>query len=134
MIEDTCLEMDFPVATAGNIAVNNLESARQQSWSRFWQEPERPGIAEYIVEKEQLAAQFLGDMGAFDRLETLVNQLARVDGESARTALIHAQVAAMTHRFAEAKRTSRASRGSRGVAGSCQPPLFEHRSGLRNQT
>ena len=104
MIEDPCLEMDFPVATAGSIAVNNLESARQQSWSRFWQEPERPGIAEYIVEQEQLAAQFLSDMGAFDRLETLVNQLARVDGESARTALIQAQVAAITHRFAEAKR------------------------------
>ena len=103
MIDDTCLEIDFPVATAGDIAVNNLESARQQSWSRFWQEPERPGIAEYIVEQEQLAAQFLGDMGALDRLGTLVNQLARVDGESARTALIHAQFAAMTHRFAEAK-------------------------------
>lgn len=103
MIEDTCLEMDFPPATAGDIAVNNLESACQQSWSRSWQEPERPGIAEYIVEQEQLAAQFLGDMGALDRLGTLVNQLARVDGESARTALIHAQVAAMTHRFAEAK-------------------------------
>ena len=100
MIEDPCLEMDFPVATAGSIAVNNLESARKQSWSRFWQEPERPGIAEYIVEQEQLAAQFLSDMGAFDRLETLVNQLARADGESVRTALIKAQVAAITHRFA----------------------------------
>ena len=95
MIEDPCLEMDFPVATAGSIAVNNLESARQQSWSRFWQEPERPGIAEYIVEQEQLTAQFLGDLGAFDRLETLVNQLARVDAESVRTALIKAQVAAI---------------------------------------
>ena len=104
MIEDTCLEMNFPVATAGRIAVNNLESARQQSWSRFWQEPERPGIAEYIVEQEQLAAQFLSDVGAFDRLGTLVNQLARVDGESVRTAFIKAQVAAITHRFAEAKR------------------------------
>jgi tetratricopeptide (TPR) repeat protein len=104
MIEGTCLEMDFPVTTAGSIAVNNLESARQQSWSRFWQEPERPGIAEHIVEQEQLAAQFLSDMGALDRLGTLVNQLARVDRKSVRTALIHAQVAAMTHRFAEARR------------------------------
>jgi tetratricopeptide (TPR) repeat protein len=103
MIEDTCLEMDFPLATAGDIAVNNLESSRWQSWSRFWQEPERPGIAEYIVEQEQLAAHFLSDMGALDRVGTLVNQLERVDGGSARTALIHAQVAAMTHRFVEAK-------------------------------
>ena len=103
MIEAPDLETDFPLATAGDIAVNNLESARQQSWSRFWQEPRRPGIAEYIVEQEQLAAQFLGDLGALDRLETLVNQLARVDAESMRTALIHAQVASMTHRFAEAR-------------------------------
>src|SRR5271166_2273427 len=103
MIDDTCLEIDFPVATAGDIAVNNLESARQQSWSRFWQEPERPGIAEYIVEQEQLAAQFLGDLDALDRLETLVNQLARVDAEAIRTALISAQVASTAHRFAEAR-------------------------------
>lgn len=104
MINDRYLEIDFPPATAGDIAVSNLESVRQQSWSRFWQDPERPGIAESIVEQEQLAAQFLGDLGALDRLGTLVNQLARVDGESARTALIHAQVAAITHRFAEARR------------------------------
>jgi tetratricopeptide (TPR) repeat protein len=103
MIEAPSLEMDFPPATDGDIAVNNLESARQRSWSRFWQEPERPGIAEYIVEQEQLAAQFLGDLDAFDRLETLVNHLARVEAGSARTALISAQVASMAHRFAEAR-------------------------------
>ena len=50
-----------------------------------------------------MTAQFLGDLGALDRLETLVNQLARVDAESIRTALITAQVASMTHRFAEAR-------------------------------
>ena len=72
MIEAPDLAMDFPPATAGDIAVINLESARQQSWSRFWQAPRRPGIAEYIVEQEQLAAQFLGDLAAFDRLEILV--------------------------------------------------------------
>lgn len=95
--------MDFPPATAGDIAVNNLQSARQRSWSRFWQEPRRPGIAEYIVEQEQLAAQFIGDLGALDRLGTLLDQLDRVDAESMRTALISAQVASMTHRFAEAR-------------------------------
>jgi hypothetical protein len=103
MIEALELEINFPLATAGDIAVNNLQSARQQSWSRFWQEPRRLGIAEYIVEQEQLAAQFLGDLGALDRLGTLVNQLARVDAESMRTALITAQVASMTHRFADAR-------------------------------
>lgn len=95
--------MDFPLATAGDIAVNNLQSARQRSWSRFWQEPRRSGIAEYIVEQEQLAAQFLGDLGALDRLGTLVDELARGDAESMRTPLIRAQVASMTHRFAEAR-------------------------------
>ncbi len=104
MIEHISLDMNFPMATAGDIAVNNLESARQQAWNRFWRELARPGIAEYIVEQEHLAAQFLGDMGAFDRLEHLTNQLVRVDAESARTALIQARVASMTHRFAEAKK------------------------------
>ena len=32
--------------TNGDIAVNNLESSRQQSWSRFWRDALRPGIAE----------------------------------------------------------------------------------------
>ena len=40
--------------TDGAIAVNNLDSVRQRSWSRFWQDPLRPGIAESIVEQEHL--------------------------------------------------------------------------------
>ncbi len=104
MIEHISLDMNFPMATAGDIAVNNLESVRQQAWNRFWREPARPGIAEYIVEQEHLAAQFLGDMGAFDRLDHLVNHLARADVDPARTALINAQVVSMTHRFADARK------------------------------
>jgi hypothetical protein len=103
MIQASELGTYFVTATDGTIAVINLESARQQSWSRFWKAPLRPGIAEYIVEQEQLAAQFLGDLGALDRLNTLVNQLARVDADSMRTMLINAQVASTTHRFAEAR-------------------------------
>ena len=95
--------LDYPLATDGDIAVINLASARQQSWNRFQQDPQRPGIAEYIVEQEQLTAQYVGDLTALDRLETLVNQLDRVSAGSMRTALIHAQVAAMAHRFAEAR-------------------------------
>jgi hypothetical protein len=90
--------------TDGDIAVNNLESARQHSWSRFWRDPLRPGIAESIVDQEQLTAQFLGDMGALDRLDTLVQHLDRVDPESRRATLVRAQIASMGHRFAEAKR------------------------------
>jgi len=103
VIEAAGLQRGFPPATDGHIAVNNLESACQQSWSRFWRAPEQPGVAELIVEQEQLVAQFLGDVNALERLEALVNQLDRVGDEPMRTALIHAQVASMEHRFAEAR-------------------------------
>jgi hypothetical protein len=103
MIAAPELELAYTL-TDGAIAVNNLESARQRAWSRFWQEPLRAGIAEYIVEQEQLALQFLGELGALDRLETLVNHLDRVDPDSPRTSLVHAKVASTAHRFAEAKK------------------------------
>jgi tetratricopeptide (TPR) repeat protein len=90
--------------TDGGIAFNNLESARRQSWTRFWRDPLRPGIAEYIIEQEQMTLQFVGDLAALDRLGALVRHLDRVAAESPRTALIHAQFASMAHRFAEAKR------------------------------
>ena len=48
--------------------------------------------------------QFVGDLFALDRLESLVKELVRVDAASARTALIEAQVASMAHRFADARR------------------------------
>ena len=89
--------------TDGEIAVINLESARRRSWNRFFADPLREGVAETVVELEQLTAQFVGDVQALDRLETLVGQLVQVDAASARTALIQAQVASMMHRFAEAR-------------------------------
>jgi tetratricopeptide (TPR) repeat protein len=101
--------------TAGDIAAINLESARQRSWNRFWRAPQQAQIAELIVEQEQLTAQFFGDLGAFDRLEMLVDELDRVEPESARTALIAAQVACSVHRFAEA-RESLAQAMARGAA------------------
>jgi tetratricopeptide (TPR) repeat protein len=103
MIEAPSLEIDFPLVTDGEIAFINLESARRQSWSRFWQDPRRPGIAEYIVEQEQFTAQYVGDLGALERLDALMDQLDRVGADEMRTALIHAQVASMGHRFAEAR-------------------------------
>ncbi len=95
--------MDFAPATAGDIAAINLNSARAHSWNRFWQTPQRPGIAEYIVEQEHLTAQFLGDLEALDRLEMLARHLAHIDIEAERAALIQAQVASATHRFAAAR-------------------------------
>jgi hypothetical protein len=103
MIKVPSLEIDFPVATNGDIALINLESARQQSWSRFWQDPQRPGIAEYILEQEKLTAQYVGDLGALDRLDALVHQLDRISADSIRTALVHAQVSSTMHCFAEAR-------------------------------
>ena len=103
MIDPVDVASECPQATDGDIAVINLHSATQGSWSRFWRDTHRPEIAELIVEQEQLAAQFLGDFCAFDRIEDLVTQLGRDDRDSARTALIHAQFASATHRFAEAR-------------------------------
>lgn len=89
-------------ATDGVIAAINLRSTLAQSWSRFWRAPLRAGIAEGLIEQEHLNAQFLGDLDAYDRLERLASHLLRLDPEAASTALIEAQVAAATHRFAYA--------------------------------
>ena len=91
-------------ATDGEIAVINLESARRRSWNRFLADPLREGVAETVVEEEQLMAQFVGDVQALDRLEALVEKFDQVEGASARASLIHAQVASMMHRFADARR------------------------------
>lgn len=114
MIERPDIANDIVPVTDGTIAVINLESARLQSWSRFWRAPEQPGIAETIVEQELLTAQFCGDPGALDRLDALVNELVRMNPEAAQTSLIAAQVACATHRFAEA-RASLSQAAARGA-------------------
>lgn len=114
MIERPDIAIDLVPVTDGAIAVVNLESARLQSWSRFWRAPEQPGIAEIIVEQELLTTQFCGDTGALDRLEILVSQLVRGNPEAAQTSLIAAHVACATHRFAEA-RISLAQATARGA-------------------
>jgi hypothetical protein len=91
-----------PAATHGDIAAINLESARRRTWARFAQDPRRPGVAEEIVDKERLAAQFLGDLDALDRLEALASHFARVD-DSSRAALVQAEVASIVHRFDDAR-------------------------------
>jgi tetratricopeptide (TPR) repeat protein len=93
----------LPPATDGQIAVINLSSAREQSWNRFWRLPQRAGTAELIIEQEQFAAQFCGDLEAFDRMESLVSELTALEPEAAQTFLVAAQVACATHRFSEAR-------------------------------
>jgi tetratricopeptide (TPR) repeat protein len=103
--EETVLaERDSPCppATDGEIAAINLESSRRSAWARFAQDARLPGAAETVVERERLAAQFLGDLDALDRLEALASQFARAD-DSFRAALVHAEVASTVHRFEDAR-------------------------------
>jgi tetratricopeptide (TPR) repeat protein len=95
-------EASLPVATSGEIAVLNHRSARRRAWARFWQAPELPGRAEAVVEQEDLAARFLGDVTALDRLGALTDRLETI--EAAHVPLVLAQVASMEHRFADALR------------------------------
>src|SRR5262245_33098980 len=95
-------EPDLPRATDGEIAAINLESARRGAWARFAVDARLHGAAEAIVFNENLAAQFLGDLDALDRLETLASQFARAD-VSFRSAFVQAEVASTVHRFAEAR-------------------------------
>ena len=96
-LDDCC-----PSATDGEIAALNLESARRRAWARFTHDARLPGVAEALVDQERLAAQFLGDLDALDRLDALASQFARVDN-SFRGALIHAEVSSSVHRFADAR-------------------------------
>jgi tetratricopeptide (TPR) repeat protein len=100
----TMVEIDRPCppATDGDIAAINLESARRRAWSRFEQDPRRLGAAEDVVDHERLAAQFLGDLDALDRLDELASRFGVVD-DSFRAALVQAEVASTAHRFDDAR-------------------------------
>ena len=101
----TIAELDCAITptTDGEIAIINLESARQRSWAKLFADPTRDGGAETVVEHEQLTLQFVGDLSALDRVEALAGQLNQIDAASARVALIQAQVASMAHRFSDAR-------------------------------
>jgi tetratricopeptide (TPR) repeat protein len=96
------LDPPLPPATDGEIAAINLESALRRAWARFAQDPQRPGVAEEILDGERLVSQFLGDLDALDRLDELVSQFVRVD-DSSRAALVQAEVASTVHRFDDAR-------------------------------
>jgi len=97
------LDQSCPSATDGDIAAINLESARRRAWARFAQDPHLPDLAKTLCDKECLVAQFLGDLDALDRLETLATQFARADN-SFRAVQLHAGVASIVHRFDDARR------------------------------
>ena len=103
MIAAPDLDGGCVLTTDGEIAVINLNSARWRSWSRFFEDPLRDGVAATIVEHEQLISRFVGDLSALDRLECLATELVQADAASACTALIRAQVASAAHRFGDAR-------------------------------
>jgi len=103
MTEAAVLDSEPFQTTDGEIAIINLKSARERAWSRFHQDPQRRGAAEIVLEHEQLAAQFAGDMSALARMELLAEQLDQLDGAAARTMLVQAQVASAAHRFSDAR-------------------------------
>src|SRR5947199_10581007 len=103
MTEAAVLDNECFQTTDGEIAVANLYSARLRSWSRFYQDPRRPGVAETVLEHEQLTAQFASDLSALGRLEALGEQLRQLDPSAARTILIQAQIASALHRFSDAR-------------------------------
>ena len=103
MIEMPTFDTRYPSVTDGEIAVNNLESARRNAWNRFWRQPQRLEVAEYILELENLAVQFLGDLSALDGLGVLIRGLEGPQSDPAHTGLIRAQVASTLHHFAEAR-------------------------------
>jgi tetratricopeptide (TPR) repeat protein len=101
----TIAKLDCAISptTDGEIAIINLESTRRRSWARFFSDPTRDGVAEAVVEHEQLTLQFVGDVSTLDRVALLAVQLDQVDSASPRTRLIQAQVASMAHRFSDAR-------------------------------
>jgi tetratricopeptide (TPR) repeat protein len=103
MTESAVLDNECFQTTDGEIAVVNLNSARLRSWSRHYQDPQRSGVAETVLEHEQLTAQFAGDLAALDRMEALGEQLGRLDAPSPRTTVIQAQIASALHRFSDAR-------------------------------
>jgi tetratricopeptide (TPR) repeat protein len=103
MTEAMVLDSECFQTTDGEIAVANLNSARLRSWSRFYQDPQRAGVAETVLEHEQLTAQFAGDLSALGRMEAFGEQLGRLDASSPRTMVIQAQIASALHRFSDAR-------------------------------
>src|SRR6267142_2292315 len=103
MIEAAVADSECFQMTDGEIAIINLNSARLRSWSRFYQDPQHAGVAETVLEHEQLTAQFASDLSALGRMEACGEQLGQLDGSSPRTMVIQAQIASALHRFSDAR-------------------------------
>jgi tetratricopeptide (TPR) repeat protein len=103
MTESSVLDSECFQTTDGEIAIINLKSARLRSWARFYQDPHRRGVAETVLEEEQLTAQFASDLSALDRMQGFAEQLGQLDAFSPRTLMIQGQIASALHRFSDAR-------------------------------
>lgn len=98
MYDNECFQ-----TTDGEIAIVNLNSARLRSWSRFYHDPHLRGVAETVLEEEQLTAQFASDLSALDRMQAFAERLGQLDASSVRTMMVQAQIASALHRFSDAR-------------------------------
>ena len=126
-------ELDCAITptTDGEIAIINLESARQRSWAKLFADPTRDGVAETVVEHEQLTLQFVGDVSALDRVETIGRP-----AQSSRRCVSASGVDPSSSGvdgapFFRRQALSCASRDWRRADGRCRSPSIEYRSGVR---
>jgi tetratricopeptide (TPR) repeat protein len=103
MTDAAVLDNECFQTTDGEIAIINLNSARLRAWSRFDQNPHQAGVAEIVLEHEQLTAQFASDLLALDRLQAFAERLDQLVASSSRTTMIQAQIASALHRFSDAR-------------------------------
>ena len=103
MLEQSLIE-ELLTVTNGEIALANNESSRRRAWDRFFRSPLQEGGAESVIEHEKTVLQFRGDFFSLDRLELMLEEMARCGPYAPRIALIHAEVASMGHRFIDARR------------------------------
>jgi hypothetical protein len=87
------LDRSCPSATDGEISAINLESARRRARARFTQDARLPGVVEAVVDKERLAAQFLGDLDALDRPLSACSSRGRFDSASLQRRTLRPSVA-----------------------------------------
>ena len=95
--------IDFPLATDGEIAIHNHEGVLDRCWHVILQQPDRKGSLEQLIDEENKRIQFLGDLGALDRLKLLAAELLKSRPHDPQTYIVAAQVSSAAHLFAEAR-------------------------------
>ena len=74
-------DSECPPTTDGEIRRHQSGERASAIVEPVLSDPLRHGIAEAVIEHEQLTAQFVGDMSALDRVEALTGQLVEVEAD-----------------------------------------------------